>query len=84
MSADPKDHVAALRSVLAKHPLELRPNEITDAMAAKIADDCDRYRLALETIANANTYARHGAAHAQVSRCVRIAIAALNGEDPDQ
>lgn len=42
-----------------------------------------RYRIALETITRLDRFARHGAAHAQVSRAVRIALAALNGEDPE-
>lgn len=40
-----------------------------------------RFERALQTIAEIDRFARHGAAHAQVSRAVRIARAALAGED---
>jgi hypothetical protein len=79
-------------SVEARRELQAHSAYTDDAPAAlrtafertlldRMTEERNRYLAALQTIANADTFARHGAAHAQVSRVVRIARAALNGED---
>jgi len=70
-------HIAQCPWCEPQRKLERTLTERDETLTAEIA----RLRRALGMIAQAETYAKHANPRAQVSRVVRIARAALNGDD---